>query len=148
MVKFVSAEQVLLLRSKVLRDNQPLANCVFPTDQVDGAFHLGCFAEDELVSVASFAPVSYRGKTSPGYQLRGMATADKYKGKGCGSALIEFAVSQLHVTPATHLWCNARVAAAPFYEKHKFEKVSDAFEIEGIGAHFEMILELHKYEND
>ncbi len=140
MVRFISSQETLELRSKVLRNNLPIADCVFPTDKVDGAFHLGCFAEEHLVSIASFFPNQYKEKSTPGYQLRGMATLKEQAGKGYGAKLIDFALSQLKVTNAAYLWCNARTSAIEFYKKKGFDVVSSEFEIEGVGPHYEMIL--------
>ena len=181
MVKFISSEQVLPLRSAQLRGGQPLEACVFATDALPGAFHLGCFAGQELVSVASFFPQMLKGAEEaapragesaapcvgddipPGaaegvaqnltegaaqnsvetaYQLRGMATAAGHGGQGYGTELLKFAIEQLKVTDATYLWCNAREAAVPFYEKNGFNKMSPKFEIAGIGPHYEMLKKL------
>lgn len=144
MVRFISSQETLELRSKVLRNNRPVEDCVFPTDNVEGGFHLGCFVEDRLVSVASFFPNPYKGQSTPGYQLRGMATAMEEFGKGYGAQLIDFALSQLPATKATHLWCNARTSAIGFYQKKGFELVSAEFEIEGVGPHYEMIIYVNK----
>lgn len=143
MVRFISSQDTLSLRSKILRNNLPLDECVFPSDKVEGAFHLGCFLEGELISVASFFPNNYQGRKS-GYQLRGMATAKEFAGKGYGAKLIDFAITQLNATKATYLWCNARTNAVEFYKKKGFEIMSSEFEIEGVGPHFEMLRNLNK----
>lgn len=143
MVKFISATQTLPLRSEILRGGLPPEACVFPTDEMEGAFHLGFFAENKLVSVASFLPNSHSSSPDPGYQLRGMATLTGFSGKGSGTALLTFALSQLKVTRATHLWCNARSSAVGFYLKNGFRVVFPEFEIDGIGPHYEMIIDLH-----
>jgi len=144
MVRFISSQETLELRSKVLRNNLPIADCIFPTDEVKGAFHLGCFAEGKLVSIASFFPKKYQDRARQGYQLRGMATDKDQVGKGYGSKLIDFAVTQLNATNATYLWCNARSSAIDFYQKMGFKLASTEFEIEGVGPHYEMILTLTK----
>lgn len=144
MVRFISSRDTLALRSKILRNNLPLSACVFATDSLDGAFHLGCFVDEEVVSVASFFPNHYHNHQGVGYQLRGMATAAEFAGKGYGGALIDFAVSQLNATKATYVWCNARTSAIEFYQKKGFELSSSEFEIEGVGPHYEMILNLNK----
>lgn len=142
MVKFISAKDTLALRSEQLRNNAPTQDCIFDTDEVNGAFHLGCFVADEIVSVASFFPKNYKENVEAGYQLRGMATAADFAGKGCGAQLIEFAKVQLNATSAKYLWCNARTKAIGFYQKMGFELVSAEFEIAGVGPHYEMILKL------
>lgn len=144
MVRFISSQETLSLRSKMLRNNLSLAECTFPTDQIEGAFHLGCFVEDQLVSVASFFPNNYRDQPKEGYQLRGMATDSDFVGEGFGAKLIDFAVIQLNAANASYIWCNARSSAVEFYKKKGFELISSEFEIEGVGAHYEMILNTKK----
>ena len=38
----------------------------------------------------------------------------------------------------TGIWCNARIKAVPMYARCGFEIVSDIFEIESIGPHYDM----------
>lgn len=144
MIRFISAEDTLALRSVVLRDGAPYENCIFPTDNIEGAFHLGGFIDNDLVVVASFFPNNHPEHPGNGYQLRGMATNPLHAGKGMASQLISFAVTQLNATTAQYLWCNARVSAIGFYEKSDFELISEIFEIEGVGPHRAMLRELRK----
>ncbi|MDQ7947346.1 MAG: GNAT family N-acetyltransferase [Pedobacter sp.] len=143
MVKFIPYELTLGLRSKILRNNLPLEDCVFPTDQVEGAFHLAFYAGDEIATIASFFPKNYEGRKNLGYQLRGMATDTCFNGKGYGTEIVKFAIDYIKNTQAQYLWCNARTSAVAFYHKLGFDKVSDEFEIAGVGPHYEMILELY-----
>ncbi len=144
MIKYISAEETLMLRSKILRNNAPLAACVFPTDEIAGAFHLGGCVAEQLVTVASFFPKQYQNSPGIGYQLRGMATDQDFAGKGYGAQLIDFAISELNALNATYLWCNARSGAIEFYQKKGFDLSSSEFEIDGVGPHYEMILNLNK----
>ena len=36
------------------------------------------------------------------------------------------------------IWCNARIRAVPMYKRCGFIEVSEIFEIEGIGLHYDM----------
>jgi len=145
MIKFIPYELTLGLRSKILRNGDALAACVFPTDQVEGAFHLAFYVDNsEIATIASFFPKNYKDKKELGYQLRGMATDTPYLGRGFGKQLIEFAVEYITKTKATYIWCNARTVAVKFYEKLGFETISEEFEIAGVGPHYEMILNLKK----
>ena len=139
MIRFISSKETLDLRSKVLRNNLPTGACVFPTDDVEGAFHLGCLVNETLVSVASFFPNRYKEESANGYQLRGMATLKEEAGKGYGAKIIDFAQIHLMGTDAHYLWCNARSSAVEFYKKMGFKLVSEEFEIEGVGPHYEML---------
>lgn len=142
MVKFVPVELTLGLRSKILREDKPLEECRFPTDEVSGAFHLACYKGGEIASVTSFFPQDLTERTGAGYQLRGMATDTEFRGMGCGKAIIEFAVSYIKNTHVAYLWCNARAGAVKFYQNLGFEIISDQFEIPQIGPHYRMILNL------
>lgn len=142
MVKFVPVELILGLRSKILRNGLPLEECIFPTDQLPGAFHLAFYVGAEIASIASFFPKQYKDKKASGYQLRGMATDTQFAGKGYGKQLVAFAIKYIKESDAEYVWCNARTSAVKFYEKMGFELVSEEFEITGVGPHYEMILNL------
>jgi predicted GNAT family N-acyltransferase len=139
MVKYISAEDALPLRSSVLRSNLPFSQCVFPTDNIEGGFHLGAVADEQIVSIATFFPEDYPEQGVGGFRLRGMATDPAFAGKGYGAKLINFAVSALTSANASYIWCNARSSAVVFYKKLGFEVISDEFEVPGIGPHFNMI---------
>lgn len=142
MIKFIPLELTLGLRSKILRNGMPLAECKFVTDDTEGIFHLAVYNDQEIASVASFFPNRYKDSEDLGYQLRGMATDTPFTGKGFGKQLIEFAVQYIKNTKATYIWCNARSTAVEFYKKIGFEIVSEEFEIAGVGPHYEMILKI------
>ena len=143
MIEFVKVDDILDIRNVVLRKGllKPM-ECLFPTDNIDGAFHLGYKHDDSIVCVASFHPQCYEANTGAGYQLRGMATLAQYRGKGFGKQLVEFAISYLQTKGVTYLWCNAREVAVGFYAGLGFGVVSDVFEVKGIGPHFVMFLKL------
>ena len=143
MIKFIPTELTLPLRSKILRNGLPLEECRFPTDDLEETFHLAIYADDELISIATFFPNHYKDKKELGYQLRGMATDTPFSGKGHGKQLIEFAVEYIKKTNAQYIWCNARTSAIQFYQKLGFNIVSEEFEVEGIGPHYQMILNLY-----
>ena len=49
----------LRITSKILRPNQTLADCKYPSDYETDTFHLGAFINDELISIASFSKEIY-----------------------------------------------------------------------------------------
>jgi GNAT superfamily N-acetyltransferase len=143
MIRFIPLEQVFDVRNIVLREGKmPPGQPRFPSDDVDGIFHLGYFVGDELACVASFHPESYGTFTGTGYQLRGMATLEAYRGKGFGNQLLNFAIVYLRGQKANYVWCNARKKALRFYESIGFEIISDEFEVPGIGPHHVMYLKI------
>jgi GNAT superfamily N-acetyltransferase len=144
MIKRISQEKTLPLRSAVLRNGKPLAECVFPTDEATGIFHLGYFAEEQLVCIGTFFPEDYAGLGAGGFRLRGMASDPDFAGKGYGAALIKFAINELTSVQAAYIWCNARSLAKGFYSRLGFETLGEEFEIPGIGPHFDMCYQIRK----
>lgn len=143
MIRFIEPEELLHIRNEVLREGQLTSDgCRFPTDTIEGAFHLGYFVGDELVCVTSLFPQAYGQFTGIGYQLRGMATLEQHRGKGYGNKLVNFAVVYLRKLGAHYVWCNARKKAVKFYHDCGFEIVSDEFEVKGIGPHYVMYLKI------
>ncbi|TCC98616.1 GNAT family N-acetyltransferase [Pedobacter hiemivivus] len=139
MIKYITTTETLGLRNLVLRNNAGLDKCIFPTDETEGNFHLGCFVEDRLASIATFFPEDCEGRGAGGFRLRGMATDPAFSGKGCGSDLIKFAINELRSANASYIWCHARSSAVGFYEKLGFEVISEEYEVPEIGPHFNMI---------
>lgn len=143
MTKFITADEVLTIRNEVLRNGRlPNNECRFPTDIIPGAFHLGQFVIDELVCIASFHPQACKGYNGLGYQLRGMATREAYRGKGYGNLLVNFAMVYLRGQKINHVWCNARKNAVSFYLNSGFEVISTEFNIAGIGPHYVMYVKI------
>lgn len=143
MIKFIAVEELLPLRNTVLRDGKLTPNeCRFPTDKLDGNFHLGYFIKGELASIASFHPQSYGQFKGDGYQIRGMATTEKYRGQGIGTKLLNFGLIYLREQRANYVWCNARKKAMKFYQDIGFEVVSPEFDIPGIGPHHAMYVKI------
>jgi predicted GNAT family N-acyltransferase len=143
MIKFITVEDLLPLRNTVLREGKlTLDQCRFPSDNVEGNFHLGYFIKGELVCVASFHPQKYGQFTGTGYQLRGMATVEHYRGHGIGNQLVNFAIVYLRGQKVNYIWCNARKVAVKFYQNLGFEVISQEFEVPGIGPHYVMYVKI------
>ncbi|GAA3975481.1 GNAT family N-acetyltransferase [Mucilaginibacter dorajii] len=143
MIKFIEVENLLPIRNSVLREGKlTLDECRFPTDKIEGAFHLGYYADDQLACIVSFHPQNYSGFGESGYQLRGMATTENYRGQGMGNQLVNFALTYLRGQKINYVWCNARKKAVPFYHNTGFEIVSPEFEVPGIGPHYVMYVKL------
>jgi len=142
MIKFISSEDTLALRSRILRNGADPQFCVFDGDNDEFSFHLGYFIEDELVCVASFHQQGRDDFQGLGYQLRGMATLLSYQGRGIGNQLVNFAIVYLRGQKANYLWCNARKAAFRFYSGLGFEFISEEFDIPNIGPHKAMYLKI------
>jgi GNAT superfamily N-acetyltransferase len=143
MIRFIPVEDTLVMRNEILREGKlTLDECRFPTDKIEGAFHLGYFEDKQLLCIVSFHPQLYGEYNGVGYQLRGMATLEKYRGKGIGNQLVNFAIVYLRVLNVNYLWCNARVKAVRFYLNIGFEVISDQFEIPVTGPHHVLYLKI------
>lgn len=139
MIKYITTEETLDLRNRVLRNNAGLDKCVFPTDATEHNFHLGRFEDNKLVSIATFFPEDCPERAGAGFRLRGMATDPSFAGRGYGADLIKFAINELRSANASYIWCHARSSALGFYEKLGFDVISEEFEVPEIGPHFVMI---------
>ena len=143
MIRFIPVEELLDIRNNILREGKlTFEQSRFQTDKLEGAFHLGSFVKGELVTIASFHPQNFGEFIGEGYQLRGMATIEKYRGQGFGNQLLNFAIVYLRGQKANYLWCNARKSALKFYGNMGFEVISDEFEAQDIGPHFVMYLKI------
>ncbi|GAB3903669.1 GNAT family N-acetyltransferase [Mucilaginibacter boryungensis] len=143
MIKFIDAGAVLPIRNEVLREGRlTLDQCRFPGDDHQDAFHLGYYVGDELACIASFHPQNYEGYEGKAYQLRGMATIEKYRGQGIGNQLVNFAIVYMRGQKVNYCWCNARKKAVPFYKALGFEIISPEFEVPGIGPHYVMYVKI------
>jgi len=67
-----------------------------------------------------------------------MAVLESCQGKGYGHQLISEGEKLLKIKGGDFIWCNARVAAVPFYIKNDFEIIGDSFDIPIAGLHFLM----------
>jgi predicted GNAT family N-acyltransferase len=143
MIKFIPVEDVLSIRNEVLREGKlTLDQCRWPSDALQEAFHLGYYVGEELACIASFHPQEYGDFTGTGYQLRGMATIEKYRGQGMGNLLMNFAITYLRGQKVNYLWCNARKKAVQFYQNLGFEIISAEFEQPNIGPHYVMYVKI------
>jgi predicted GNAT family N-acyltransferase len=134
-IRRVSGEETRPLRREVLRPHQRIDEVGFAGDQLVGAAHFGAFVQGELVATATVHPES-------GWRLRGMATREGFRGRGLGGALVEACVAHVAAAGGASLWCNARIKALDFYQRHGFEARGEIFELPEIGPHVKMVREL------
>jgi ribosomal protein S18 acetylase RimI-like enzyme len=136
-IEFISPEQALALRKIVLRKNIDLPS-LFSKDYDKSTFHLGLFRNQELVSIVSLMKNEHTELSGNQYQLRGMATHEKYRQKGFGKMILIQAEKILREKHCNLIWCNARVKALDFYRKQGFIIYGKEFNISRIGEHYMM----------
>jgi len=129
---------IIDLRHVVLREGLPRDAAIFEGDEAATSHHFAAFADGKCVGCATFHPNQWEGK--PAYQLRGMATAPRFRSGGIGAELLNVAEETLRAAgPIRQLWCNARTPALNFYKKQGWKVVSEEFFIPTAGPHFRMI---------
>lgn len=137
----VTTQDTYKIRQQMLRPNGTVDDCKFKGDDDELTFHLGAFIDKKLVSVASFYFEKHPKIEEPyQFRLRGMATLPEYQHKGLSSALLKTAFPLIKQNFCKVLWCNARESALGFYEKVGFKRISESFDIPGIGPHVLMMI--------
>ncbi len=131
-VREVPLARTRALRQAILRPHETVGQMA--AHEPAGAFAVGAFDRDELVSVGFVAPDG--GPRA--WRVRGMATAVDARGRGAGRAVLDALVRHALAEGATRVWCNARTGARAFYERAGFRVSSAEFEIPEIGPHFVM----------
>lgn len=145
-VRACSSEEIIDLRHRVLRQGLPREAAIFAGDRESGSIHFAAFAtrdgDESAVCCATFHVEPYQQE--PAWRLRGMATDAEFRGQGVGRAVLSFAQEQLlERAPGRRLlWCNARLAAVPFYEAQGWQVVSELFDIPTAGPHHVMVKRL------
>ena len=137
-IRRVDLDEILDLRHRILRQGLPRDAAVFDGDRSEQAAHFGAFDDGVLIGCATLH--MSRWENQPAWQLRGMAVASSHQKKGVGRQLLRFIDSDLAAAGDERvLWCNARVPAAPFYERLGWVIMSEAFVIPTAGPHFRML---------
>ena len=135
-VRPISADELIDLRHRVLRAALPRESAIFDGDLEPTTAHVGAFDDEgRLVGCVTLV----RRPTPEGaaaWQLRGMAVDAEHRQSGVGAALLR--ALDAHVAGSDgprQLWCNARVPAVGFYERHGWRVASETFEIPTAGPH-------------
>jgi len=130
-------EEILDLRRRILRAGMPDVSAEFPGDRDPRALHFGAFSGATAVGCLTLIRSTHDGQDA--WQLRGMAVDGTCQGNGIGHRLLLFARDAISNDRISVWWCNARVSAVGFYQKHGWQIASDVYEIPPIGPHFKMV---------
>ena len=140
-IQKIPSEETYPVRLEVLRKNIPLPY-KFNADFDKETFHLGAFKNNQLIAVSSFMKASNSNFKGNQFQLRGMATLERFQGVGAGKLMLAKAIEILKTQKIDCLWCNARVIAVEFYQKQGFKIAGELFDIKYVGPHYLMFNEL------
>ena len=131
-------EELVDLRREVLRHGLPREATMFDGDDAPTTRHYGAFDGGTAVGCATLMLTRWEGE--PAWQVRGMATDDRFRSRGLGAALLGMAEAELieECSAVRLLWCNARVPAVRFYEKLGWAVRCEPFDIPTAGPHVKM----------
>jgi len=128
-------QEHLDLRFRVLRIGMPRGTEHYPKVDNDPETRFLCaFIDNKMVGCSTLQVDSREGCK---YRIRGMAVDSEFRNRGIGSKIVKELQKKAN-EENTGIWCNARIKAVPMYARCGFEIVSDIFEIESIGPHYDM----------
>ncbi len=139
-IRSVPAELTRALRQQVLRPNQAPEELIYPGDEAPGSFHLAAYRGVDVVGTItlSLEEREESGRARGSYRLRGMAIESDARGNGIGARLLGEAFEKMSAAGGERVWCNARLSAAGFYDRHGFHRIGPEFDLPGIGPHVVM----------
>jgi GNAT superfamily N-acetyltransferase len=134
-------DDVRRIRHLVLRPHQRPDELAIDGASDPEALHLGAFEDGELVGVSSISREPPPGSSDANaWRVRGMAVLPGRRDRGIGTELLRRCVAHAVERGATLVWCNGRVPARRFYERHGFVVVRGPWDEPHIGPHVEMHL--------
>ena len=142
-LKIVKSEDLLNLRSKILRNNLDPNLCRFPGDKEINSFHLGAFNGNTLIGGVSVMKNECKKKELPNcFQLRGLFVDKEFQHNGIGKTIVNFVENRLRDSGVNYLWMNARESAVLFYLKLNYSNSNISYLINEIGLHYLMYKKL------
>ena len=142
-LKIVKSEDLLNLRSKILRNNLDPNLCRFPGDKEINSFHLGAFNGNTLIGGVSVMKNECKKKELPNcFQLRGLFVDKEFQHNGIGKTIVNFVENRLRDSGVNYLWMNARESAVLFYLKLNYSNSKISYLINEIGLHYLMYKKL------
>ena len=136
-LKKVNSNDLLPIRSKILRNNANYDYCKYKGDNLDSSFHIGAYVSNKIVGGVSVIKKksTYKNLTNS-YQLRGMCVLEDFQKKGIGEKILKEAEKHCKILKIKNIWMNARVKAANFYLKLNYIDLGFRYKIKGIGLHY------------
>ena len=135
-VRPVPAGAIIDLRHRVLRPGLPRATAMFDGDHLPTSHHLAAVdIGGHVIGCASFHLNEHDGE--PAWQLRGMATAPDWRGRGVGRRVLSAGEAAVTAVGPRLMWCNAREGAVGFYQRLGWAVCSNRFDT-SVGPHYRM----------
>ena len=142
-LKIVKSDDLLNLRSKILRNNLDPNLCRFHGDKEINSFHVGAFNGNTLIGGVSVMKNECKKKELPNcFQLRGLFVDKEFQHNGIGKTIVNFVENRLRDSGVNYLWMNARESAVLFYLKLNYSNSKISYVINEIGLHYLMYKKL------
>ena len=142
-LKIVKSDDLLNLRSKILRNNLDPNLCRFLGDKEINSFHIGAFNGNTLIGGVSVMKNECKKKELPNcFQLRGLFVDKEFQHNGIGKTIVNFVENRLRDSGVNYLWMNARESAVLFYLKLNYSNSKISYVINEIGLHYLMYKKL------
>ena len=141
-LKRITAQEARPHRQEISRKGQPPSALTYAKDDNLETMHFAIAEGDEILAVASleYDPFPLNGESA--WRMRGVGTYAKARGRGYGKMLTQASIDHALSQGAKYIWCNARVAAIPFYTASGFTQHGEKFEIPGAGSHYMIYREI------
>jgi ribosomal protein S18 acetylase RimI-like enzyme len=137
-VKLIETKETYPLRIEILR-NGIAHDFQFVGDNDVNTFHIGAFAGEVCIGIATCIKKEHdKIEDKEAYQLRGMAVKTDIQNSGIGKLIVDKTIEILHERNCKTVWCNAREKALGFYDKMRFIRVGERFQIPKVGTHYLM----------
>jgi len=124
MISKIKTEDTWHIRHRVMWPDMP-----FDFVKIDNDFegvHYGLFKDDKLTSIVSLFVENNQA------QFRKFATEISEQGKGYGTKLLKYIISEVTKMNVDKLWCNARVDKTDYYEKFGLTKTNKTYQKGGV----------------
>lgn len=142
-IKLIKSNELLFLRSKILRNNIDPNDCRFQGDNDLDSYHLGAFISNKLVGAVSLINNKCeKMKIENCYQMRGLCVDDSFQNRGIGKKLVKKVEEKLKKLKIDNVWMNARESAIQFYLNLNYTNTNIKYSIGQIGLHFLMYKKL------
>ena len=138
-IKLIKSNELLFLRSKILRNNLNEDECKFDGDDLNDTYHFGAFESEKLIGAVTLIKNKCQKMTLKNcYQMRALCVDNDYQKKGIGKKLIDEVEKKLRKLKIENLWLNARDSAVKFYLKLNYVNSNIKYSISQIGLHYLM----------
>ena len=136
-IKEIKAEDTYPIRKDVLRKGMTLSHEMAGDHDVE-SLHVGLFDGSDLVCIGSFMKATKPEFKGLQYQLRGMASAEGYQGKGYGKMLLTAAEICLKRKGQIYFGAMPELLPLIFIQRWDTRVLGQLFEVDQVGPHYVM----------